>query len=81
MKHHAAATRTSVAITKEFEALEIIEVWVVVVPCKKVAFYTPSGCSKPKLTLTAPIIGGPYNARLLACGIEQLFGVDYGLTC
>ena len=68
----------TVAIKEEFDALESNGVWVVVVPSKDSHVLHTKWVFKTKTDADGAI--ERFKARLVACGNEQLFGVDYGLT-
>ena len=66
------------AIDKELKALEANGVWVVVVPPVGSHVLHNKWVFKTKIDADGNV--ERYKARLVACGNEQLFGIDYTLT-
>ena len=63
---------------EEMRALEDNDVWKVEVPPKGSHVLHTKWVFKTKLDADGEI--GRFKAKLVACGNEQVFGVDYGLT-
>ena len=67
-----------VAMTEELDALKPNDVWTVVVPPKGAHFLHNNWVYKTKPDANGYI--ERYKSRLVVCGNEQVFGVDYFLT-
>uniref|UniRef100_A0AAV1TQS0 Integrase catalytic domain-containing protein n=1 Tax=Peronospora matthiolae TaxID=2874970 RepID=A0AAV1TQS0_9STRA len=83
-KHYGEAMKSGqrdqwqVAMTEELDALEANDVWKIVVPPRNAHVLHNKWVYKTNTDANGDI--ERYKARLVVCGNEQVFGIDYNLT-
>ena len=83
-KHYGEAIKSKyhqewkIAMTEELDALKANDVWTIVVPPKDAHVLHNKWVYKTKMDANGDI--ERYKARLVVCGNEQVFGVDFNLT-